>query len=586
MSLGAVGRDQSRRDTWRGGARGGLSRKGWAGLALFFVGLYLVPLGWRPLLLPDEFRYAEIPREMRVSGDWVTPHLNGLPYFEKPVLGYWLIAASESLFGENRFGVRFPSALVTGLTCLLVMVAVRRGGGRRRADDQRRVDEDGTDVAWLAGLVYLSMLLPVVLGVTAVLDAPLTLFLTGSLVAFFLATLSPRGSSRERWYLLLCGVSCGLAFLAKGFLALVLAAAVGGGYLLLQRRWRDLLRMPWIPIAAAILVAAPWSLLIHQRAPDFWRYFFWHEHVQRFLDSGGGQHPEPWWFFLAATPLVLLPWSFFVPAAARGLWRRWRGAGQVGELSRFCFVWVAAAYCFFSASSGKLLTYILPALPAVAILIALGLGAGGGELQARSWRRGGLVGGAIFGLIAVGGAIGVVRAGRIPALGPGWKAGGLMLSLALVGGLLAWAAVTHGRRRTAIAATALVPLLLTLQIALPDRVLASKAPGVFLAQQARDLPPETPVLVDADGARAAGWALRRSDLVILGSPGELRYGLENAPEPGREVTLSEARRLIRRHPEGVALIAPFRVYAGWEPLLPEPSRTVVDEFGGWVFVWY
>jgi 4-amino-4-deoxy-L-arabinose transferase len=110
-----------------------------------FLFLYIASLGFRPIMIPDEARYAEIPREMIASGDWIVPRLNGLPYFEKPVLGYWLNALSILLFGENAFAIRFPSALAAGLTALLLFLMVRRSAGGHR-------------LAILAALVFLTCL--------------------------------------------------------------------------------------------------------------------------------------------------------------------------------------------------------------------------------------------------------------------------------------------------------------------------------------------------------------------------------------------------------------------------------------------
>ena len=103
-------------------------------LLIFFLFSYILPLGTRDLFVPDETRYGEIAREMIAGGDWVVPHLNGVRYFEKPVLGYWVHALSILLFGENNFAVRFPSALAVGLSALFIFLAVRR---KRPHDEDR-----------------------------------------------------------------------------------------------------------------------------------------------------------------------------------------------------------------------------------------------------------------------------------------------------------------------------------------------------------------------------------------------------------------------------------------------------------------
>jgi 4-amino-4-deoxy-L-arabinose transferase len=180
-------------------------------LLFFFLFVYILPLGSRDLLVPDETRYGEIPREMIAGGDWVVPHFNGLRYFEKPVLGYWVHAGSLLLFGDNNFAVRLPSALAVGLSALMVFMLVRRR-------DRNDTGEDALP-ALLAALIYLSCFEVVGVGNIAVLDSLFSFFLTGTITAFYLASEAPRGGKREKYFLLLAGVSCGLAFLTKGFLA-------------------------------------------------------------------------------------------------------------------------------------------------------------------------------------------------------------------------------------------------------------------------------------------------------------------------------------------------------------------------------
>lgn len=542
----------------------------WAAACLFLV-VYLLPLGWRPLLLPDEFRYAEIPREMLASGDWVVPRLDGLLYFEKPALGYWLIAGSQALAGPNRFAVRLPSALAAGLAALVTGLAIRRGGG-----------PPGT-AAPLAMLVFLSSLLPIVVGTTAVLDMPLTLFVTGTLVAFFLATASPPRSRRELLLLSLAGVCCGLAFWTKGFLALALPVLVAGVYLLWQRRWRDIPRLAWAPALAAAAVAAPWSLAVHRRAPDFWRYFFWQEHVERFFGDNPAQHPEPWWFFLALTPLALLPWTFLLPAAVRG--HRGREGARL-DLARYCITWIAAAYLFFSLSSGKLATYILPALPPIAILLALGLAKIGERPQRRLERGVVLVGAVIFGLAAVGLAVYLSGPGAGRADLSASRASVLAAGLALVAAAFALAArAPTVRRATGIAAWAMVPLVLALQLALPQRVLLSKAPGAFLAAHRSEVGPQTIVISDANSARAACWILGRDDVRLLGPLRELSYGAERDTSD-RVIDFEGARRLIAEHPGEVVLFTEDDNYRWWQALLPRPRSEESQGENGFVFATY
>ena len=145
-------------------------------LSIVAVAVYIVPLGLRPMVAPDEYRYAEIPREMIESGDWISPHLLGVRYFEKPVLGYWLTAISMTVFGDHAFAHRLPPALSVLGAALLLGLLVR----------SRR---EGRSAVVLTSLVFMSSLLVFSIGTYNVLDSQLSLFTTGSLVMFFLAYL-------------------------------------------------------------------------------------------------------------------------------------------------------------------------------------------------------------------------------------------------------------------------------------------------------------------------------------------------------------------------------------------------------------
>ncbi|HDO30010.1 MAG TPA: phospholipid carrier-dependent glycosyltransferase, partial [Desulfobacteraceae bacterium] len=242
-------------------------------LLTLFVVLYLLPLGARPLFVQDETRYAEVPREIIATGDWVVPHGDGLRYFEKPVMGYWLSAAAIMALGENNFAVRLPSALSSGLMALMILLLCGS------------VTKWRNTMPWLAALVFLTSFAVASIGTFAVLDNALNLFLTGTLICFFLATEQEPGSRRERFLLLVSGLLVGCAFLIKGFLAFALPVLTVTPYLLSQGRWRDLFRMVWLPVAGAALVSLPWSFMIQVREPDFWHYFFWNENVRRFLSD-------------------------------------------------------------------------------------------------------------------------------------------------------------------------------------------------------------------------------------------------------------------------------------------------------------
>ena len=447
-------------------------RKPTLALIGLFVLIYLVPLNARPLAVPDETRYGEIPREMIASGDWVVPRICGIRYFEKPVLGYWANAGSILLFGENPFGVRFPSAAAAGLSALVVFWLVRRfGGGSRRE-------------APLAAAAQLTFAETFAVGTFSVLDGLLALWLTAAMACFFIAYKSAAGA-RKSCFLSLFGGFLGLAFLTKGFLAFVLPVVAILPFMIWERRWRELFKIVWLPMLAAVLVALPWALVIARREPDFWHYFFWVEHVQRFLSSTGGQHPQPFWFFVPVIVLGAIPWSFLFPAAAIGL----RATGDGHALHRFAICWLLFPFIFFSASEGKLATYILPCFAPLAILLAVGLDRylDAGRRRAFDFGAGTLA--AVTGLAAVAlFANQVYGVGGIKIYGSAeaWKSVLVTAGLLFCSASLVWAAVqTRAGRKMILFVSAPVLLMLVGPWSVPDRITADQGTGGLSAPPRR-----------------------------------------------------------------------------------------------------
>lgn len=261
-----------------------MTKKGAIGLSILFLLLYIAPLNVRPVYTPDETRYGEIAREMLDTGDFIVPKMNGLRYFEKPILGHWLNAASMAVFGDNGFAIRLPSALAVGLTALTIFLMVQRF---------YRCDR----TAMLATFIYMTFFGIFGIGTFCVLNSLLTFFLTATLSCFFVANARDTGRKRSMW-LLLCGVFCGAAFLTKGFLAFAVPVLIVAPFLLWEKRGRELLALPWLPLFGVMVVALPWCLIIGLNEPDYWHYFFWQEHVQRFFSADSGMHEKPFWFLI------------------------------------------------------------------------------------------------------------------------------------------------------------------------------------------------------------------------------------------------------------------------------------------------
>jgi 4-amino-4-deoxy-L-arabinose transferase len=525
------------------------------GIFALFLFLYIIPLGFRPPMVPDEARYAEIPREMIASGDWIVPHLDGLRYFEKPVMGYWINALSILLFGQNAFAMRFPSALAAGLTSLLLFFMVRRSAGE---------DLAGTLVAF----VFLTGLEVFGVGTFNVLDTLLSFFITGVMVTFFFAHIE-ENPGKKRGYLSLAGIFFGLAFLTKGFVGLAVPLIAIVPFMVWERRLRTLFRTCWISLLTALAVSLPWAVMIQIREPAFWHFFIWNEHIRRFM-ADNAQHSHSVWFFLEVLPGAALPWTFLFPAAISGL----RVENGKSKLLRFAICWFVFPLLFFSVCRGKLATYILPCLPPLAILAAIGIK----RYLEGGWRKAFNTGAwlcfLLSGLVAV--SLLVIQIwgfhGFKPYTHP-WK-WLLLLAVLLISMLFTLSSIRASTLRKKILLYGAAPILFLFvaPAVLPAPILETKAPGEFLLRQAHRIQQNTILVSEDDLLRAACWFYGRSDIYLIGDAGELDYGIRHYGLKKRLLDLEKLKRLIseNRGTGRVTLIANARDYSAWKPNLPAP----------------
>ena len=307
----------------------------------------------RPLANPDEGRYSEISREMAASGDWITPRLNGIKYFEKPPLQYWASAASFTLLGESEYAAR----LYTGLAGLATLLLVGFTAARLWGSDEA--------VAAMVALVSSPYFLA--LGGIVTLDMGLTLWTTATFCAWMLAEDAQSQRARRRW-MLAAWAAMALAVLSKGLVGIVIPAAALGLACVARRDLTPLARLEWLRGSALFLaIAAPWFVAVSLANPEFARFFFVHEHFERFLTTAH-RRTEPWWYFLPILAAGFLPWMFALPAAVAHAWRAEAHVAGPRPL-RFALAWSAFVVAFFSLSGSKLPAYILPAFPALALVL-------------------------------------------------------------------------------------------------------------------------------------------------------------------------------------------------------------------------
>ncbi len=309
-------------------------------------------LDYRDLIRPDEGRYAEIAREMAVSGDWVTPRMNGYKYFEKPALQYWATAAAYNIFGINEWTSRLWAALTGFAGILLVGYTGLRLYGR--------------ETGLYAAAVSASSFLYVFISQANTLDMGLTFFLTAAICSFVLAQFDGQTDRGRRTWMLAAWTAAALAVLSKGLIGLLLPGGALFFYILIQRDWRRIPMLhPLKGLALFLAVAAPWFVVVSLRNPEFFQFFFIQEHFERFLTKDHGRY-QPAWYFIPVLVGGMVPWTLaLLPALARS----WRAEPVRFQSTRFVLIWCVFTFVFFSASSSKLASYILPIFPALALLL-------------------------------------------------------------------------------------------------------------------------------------------------------------------------------------------------------------------------
>jgi len=322
--------------------------------ALLTALLYLPGLGRPALWEPDEGRYAEIGREMLLRADFVSPRDDWVRYFEKPPLMYWVTAASIRLLGPNETAVRLPVVLASIAQVVITMALA-----------QQMFDPLSGALAALC-----LALSPIFFGFSRflTLDPPLAFSITAALAIFY-STVDGLPAPRARRALYLVAVMVAVGTLIKGPVALVLVGAVAGLYLLSSGRGERLRQIPWLGCVILYLgLTLPWFVLVTVRNPGFLRFFLIHEHLQRYAVST--EHAWGPYFFLLVLLAGMWPWIAFVPIAFSAPPPS-ASSGRAPVL--FNVLWFGVVLLFFSIPRSKLGSYILPAVPALAILAGLGL---------------------------------------------------------------------------------------------------------------------------------------------------------------------------------------------------------------------
>lgn len=332
-------------------------QKSWLTLALLWL-MLLFMAALRPLAVPDEGRYGEVGRWMLQSGDWLTPRLNGIPFFHKPPYVYWLEAASLATFGVNELALRLVPALHVGMMLVVLYLSTRTISTEQIA--RRAALMLGTSLTFLLGGQYVNHDMAVASWIGVAIWCFAFAFMAGDKPSALLARLG--------------FVACAFGMLSKGLIGIALPGLVIFVWLLWTRQFKKVLYLPWFSgLALFALIALPWFVIAQQKYPQLFDYMFVNQHFKRYTATTYN-NPQPWWFYLLSVLLLLFPWAFFalnqlrrpvapVVAQAPVLAKAWWS---------LCWIWLVAITVFFSIPSSKLIGYILPVMPALALLSALG----------------------------------------------------------------------------------------------------------------------------------------------------------------------------------------------------------------------
>jgi 4-amino-4-deoxy-L-arabinose transferase-like glycosyltransferase len=510
----------------------------WLALALVLLALWFVKLPERPLAHPDEGRYAEISREMVATGDWVTPRLNGFAYLQKPPLQYWATAAAYEAFGVSEWTARLWTAL-TGLAAVLFTWFA----GRRLL---------GTAAGAFGALALLASPYFVVMSGVNTLDMGVSLFLTATVFAYLLSQQAVTRAGGRGW-MLIAWAAMALAVLSKGLIGVVLPLGALAAYALWHRQPAAFARLHALPgLALFGAITVPWFVLAARANPEFLEFFFLHEHFQRFTSTVHNR-AGPLWYFVPILLIAVAPW---IVAAGEGVARAWRARPEGGAVStpRFLLVWCAVVFAFFSVSQSKLPAYLLPIVPALALLAGDALASGNHRRAAFALA----VGAMVFGVLTFT-ANEVLEGRNLGALHSiyeafsVWTESGSMLLVVAAGIGLYWIDRTAPRRLIG-ALLAAFYVSMSLGMVGYGQLAPTRSGASFAGQIQRLGPPDAPVYSVRMYDQTLPFYLRRL-VTVVEFTGELEPGIR--ADPQRQIpTLDAFRARWQAEPAAFAIMPP------------------------------
>lgn len=519
-----------------------LSRPAFWILLLLFTFVWFGTLNYRHLIASDEGRYAEMAREMLTTGDWITPRYNGYKYFEKPPLQTWMTALAFWMFGLGEWQARLWTAL-TGFAGIVLAGYTAKHVFNARA-------------GLMAAVALAAAPLWSLLGHFNVLDMGVSFMMEVALCALLLAQRPGLAPARVRGWMWLCWAGMALAVLSKGLIGIVLPGAVLVLYTLVTRDWAVWKRLYLFSgLLVFALIAVPWFVLVCQRNPEFFDFFFIGEHFRRFMTDEA--HREgPIYYFVPVLAVGFLPWISLLPQAVGQTARMARQPNGFAPVA-LLWIWTVFIFVFFSVSESKLISYVLPVAPALAILLGLSLS----RLNADRFRRH-LAGYAVLLVVAT-----VLTAIFVARYGSANNPNALYLAFqhwlyaayacGLLGIVIAWRLNRHSVRR-AVIAYGLGMFGMAMIGGCGHEAFGRHSSGVDLVPAVKramaQLGPDTPFYSVGVLDHTMPFYLRHT-MIMVAHKDELAFGIEREPQKWIP-TLDQFAARWRAEPKALALIDP------------------------------
>ena len=528
-------------------------------LLFFIAALYLLPLFFRPLTAPEEFRYAEIAREMLERRNFITTGVLSVPYFDTMPMSYWLTAASFKLFGFNTFALRIIPLLATLGSAFLLGLWCRK-----------RNFSENTLVNVL--FLYLSSCAVCAAGAFASAAALFAFWTTAVLVLSHLALESENLAARLR-LLAGSGIALGCGFLTGGFQAVIFPLLAVAVYLLWQKRFKELCLGLFPPLAVGALIVLPWAIAAHKTEIAFWSYFFSHQHYLRFAECVAEHVKVPFWIvfplFAAGFFPGIFPFLAALPALPKGAWQEIKSSPEL----RFSLAAASIPLLFLAIFTDDTLpSGILASFPPLAMAGAMVLDKTDSQRAYPLLRSLTLLTSVLFIIIGAGALLTVIvyllwGTGIIPAL-PRKVALWVPFFITMALGLICSGTLLFINRKTKLPEPGAYFLLAPITMAVcvwffPGFTASTRMPEYEILHIASQLSaekiPHAQIIAAPSLKYPAAWCFKDSTIQLMGSAEELAYGHKYALAKGEHplvLSVEEIKALLndRKRQEGVLLL--------------------------------